>query len=76
MKDPKIDDKIPIDIYIVVGIVMCFIVINISYKLSEISNKRVEKTEDALKEGQNVRVKVISMENEDKFNLSMKALKQ
>jgi len=44
--------------------------------ISEISNKRVEKTEDALKEGQNVRVKVISMENEDKFNLSMKALKQ
>lgn|GEM_PF-4490017 len=33
LKDPKIDDKIPIDIYIVVGIVMCFIVINISYKL-------------------------------------------
>ena len=44
--------------------------------ISEISNKRVEKTEDALKEGQNVRVKVISMENEDKFNLSMKAIKQ
>ena len=42
--------------------------------ISEISNKRVEKTEDALKEGQIVRVKVISMENEDKFNLSMKAL--
>ena len=44
--------------------------------ISEISNKRVEKTEDALKEGQNVRVKVISMESEDKFNLSMKALQQ
>ena len=42
--------------------------------ISEISNKRVEKTEDALKEGQNVRVKVISMESEDKFNLSMKTL--
>ena len=42
--------------------------------ISEISNKRIEKTEDALKEGQIVRVKVISMENEDKFNLSMKAL--
>mgnify|MGYP002744558627 FL=1 len=44
--------------------------------ISEISNKRIEKTEDALKEGQNVRVKVISMESEDKFNLSMKALQQ
>ena len=42
--------------------------------ISEISNKRVEKTEDVLKEGQNVRVKVISMESEDKFNLSMKTL--
>lgn len=42
--------------------------------ISEISNKRIEKTEDALKEGQIVRVKVISMENEDKFNLSMKRI--
>ena len=42
--------------------------------ISEISNKRVEKTEDVLKEGQSVRVKVISMESEDKFNLSMKTL--
>jgi polyribonucleotide nucleotidyltransferase len=42
--------------------------------ISEISDKRIAKTEDALKEGDIVRVKVISVENEDKFNLSIKAL--
>ena len=42
--------------------------------ISEISDKRIAKTEDALKEGDIVRVKVISIENEDKFNLSIKAL--
>ena len=42
--------------------------------ISEISDKRIAKTEDVLKEGDIVRVKVISIENEDKFNLSIKAL--
>lgn len=42
--------------------------------ISEISHKRVGKVEDVLKEGQEVKVKVISMEDENKFNLSMKAL--
>ena len=42
--------------------------------ISEISDKRIAKTEDALKEGDIVSVKVISIENEDKFNLSIKAL--
>ena len=42
--------------------------------ISEISDKRIAKTEDVLKEGDIVRVKVISVENEDKFNLSIKAL--
>ncbi len=42
--------------------------------ISEISNQRVGKVEDALKEGQVVKVKVITLEDENKFNLSMKAL--
>ena len=42
--------------------------------VGSLGRMRVEKTEDVLKEGQNVRVKVISMESEDKFNLSMKTL--
>ena len=42
--------------------------------ISEISNKRVAKVEDVLKEGQIVKVKVITLEDENKFNLSMKAL--
>ncbi|MDO5088870.1 MAG: polyribonucleotide nucleotidyltransferase [Leptotrichiaceae bacterium] len=42
--------------------------------ISEISHKRVGKVEDVLKEGQEIKVKVISMEDENKFNLSMKAL--
>ena len=42
--------------------------------ISEISNKRVAKVEDVLKEGQIVTVKVITLEDENKFNLSMKAL--
>ena len=42
--------------------------------ISEISDKRVGKVEDVLKEGQIVKVKVITLEEENKFNLSMKAL--
>ncbi len=42
--------------------------------ISEISNQRVAKVEDVLKEGQMVKVKVITLEDENKFNLSMKAL--
>lgn len=42
--------------------------------ISEISDKRVAKVEDVLKEGQTVKVKVITLEAENKFNLSMKAL--
>ena len=42
--------------------------------ISEISNKRVAKVEDVLKEGQIVTVKVITLEDENKFNLSIKAL--
>ena len=42
--------------------------------ISEISEKRVGKVEDVLKEGQIVKVKVITLEDENKFNLSMKAL--
>lgn len=43
--------------------------------ISEMSDKRVGKVEDVLKEGQIVKVKVITMEDENKFNLSIKALK-
>ena len=42
--------------------------------ISEISNQRVAKVEDVLKEGQIVKVKVITLEDENKFNLSIKAL--
>lgn len=42
--------------------------------ISEISDKRVAKVEDVLKESQIVKVKVITLEDENKFNLSMKAL--
>ena len=42
--------------------------------ISEISDNRVAKVEDVLKEGQTVKVKVITLEDENKFNLSMKAL--
>ena len=42
--------------------------------ISEISDKRVAKVEDVLKEGQIVKVKVITLEDENKFNLSMNAL--
>ena len=42
--------------------------------ISEISKERVNNVEDVLKEGQIVDVKVITLEDENKFNLSMKAL--
>ena len=42
--------------------------------ISEISKERVNKVEDVLKEGQIVKVKVITLEDENKFNLSIKAL--
>ena len=42
--------------------------------ISKISHHRVDKVEDVLKEGQIIDVKVITLEDENKFNLSMKAL--
>lgn len=43
--------------------------------ISEISKKRVNKVEDVLKEGQEVVVQVIKVDN-DKFSLSMKSLEK
>lgn len=43
--------------------------------ISEISKKRVNKVEDVLKEGQEVMVQVIKVDN-DKFSLSMKSLEK
>lgn len=40
--------------------------------ISEISDKRVKNVEDELKEGQKVKVKVISLDQDGKFSLSMK----
>ncbi len=44
--------------------------------ISQISKKRVEKVEDALKEGMSVRVKVIEVDSKGRINLSMKELEQ
>lgn len=42
--------------------------------ISEISHKRVKQVEDVLKLDDMVKVKVIGVEDENKFSLSMKAL--
>ena len=44
--------------------------------ISEISNKRIGKVSDVLKEGQEVKVKVIRAEPDGRLSLSMKTLKQ
>jgi polyribonucleotide nucleotidyltransferase len=42
--------------------------------ISQISDKRVERVEDVVKEGQNVRVKVLEVDRQGKIRLSMKAV--
>ena len=42
--------------------------------ISEIANKRIDKVTDVLKEGDKVRVKVLSIENNGKIRLSKKAV--
>ena len=42
--------------------------------ISEISNKRIDKVSDVLKEGQEVRVKIIRIDPDGKMGLSMKKL--
>jgi polyribonucleotide nucleotidyltransferase len=42
--------------------------------ISQISERRVEKVEDVVKEGQNVRVKVLEVDRQGKIRLSMKAV--
>lgn len=42
--------------------------------ISKISSKRVEKVEDVLSVGDEVQVKVIEIDHQNRINLSMKAL--
>jgi len=42
--------------------------------ISQIANHRVEKVSDELKEGQEVRVKVLDVDRNGRIRLSMKAL--
>ena len=42
--------------------------------ISKISNKRVEKVEDVLSIGDEIRVKVYEIDNQDRINLTMKDL--
>lgn len=42
--------------------------------ISQLADKRVEKVEDVVKEGQNVRVKVLEVDRQGKIRLSMKAV--
>jgi polyribonucleotide nucleotidyltransferase len=42
--------------------------------ISQMSDKRVEKVEDVVKEGQHVRVKVLEVDRQGKIRLSMKAV--
>ena len=44
--------------------------------ISKISNKRVEKVEDVLAVGDEVRVKVYEIDNQDRINLTMKDLEE
>ena len=42
--------------------------------ISQLADKRVEKVEDVVKEGQNVRVKVLEVDKQGRIRLSMKAV--
>jgi polyribonucleotide nucleotidyltransferase len=44
--------------------------------ISKISNKRVEKVEDVLAVGDEIKVKVYEIDNQDRINLTMKDLKE
>ena len=44
--------------------------------ISQISNERVEKVSDKLREGQNVKVKVLEVDKQGRIRLSMKAVDQ
>ncbi len=44
--------------------------------ISELNNERVEKTEDVVSEGDEVKVKLIGVDNRGKFKLSMKRVDQ
>ena len=44
------------------------------FAISKISNKRVEKVEDVLAVGDEVRVKVYEIDSQDRINLTMKDL--
>ncbi|MEE8635169.1 MAG: S1 RNA-binding domain-containing protein, partial [Acidiferrobacterales bacterium] len=44
--------------------------------ISQISNERVENVSDKLKEGDNVKVKVLEVDKQGRIRLSMKAVAQ
>ncbi len=44
--------------------------------ISQISNERVENVSDKLKEGDNVKVKVLEVDKQGRIRLSMKAVEQ
>ena len=44
--------------------------------ISQISDKRVEKVTDVLKEGQEVRVKLDKIDEKGRMNLTMKGIEQ
>ena len=44
--------------------------------ISKISNKRVEKVEDVLSVGDEIKVKVYEIDNHDRINLTMKDLEE
>ena len=44
--------------------------------ISKISNKRVEKVEDVLAVGDEIKVKVYEIDNQDRINLTMKDLEE
>jgi polyribonucleotide nucleotidyltransferase len=44
--------------------------------ISQISDKRVEKVTDVLKEGQEVRVKLDKIDEKGRMNLTMKSIEQ
>jgi len=43
--------------------------------ISELSDKRVEKVTDVIKEGQIIKVKLIGIDDRGRLSLSMKAVK-
>ena len=44
--------------------------------ISKISNKRVEKVEDVLAVGDEIKVKVYEIDNQDRINLTMKDIEE